>query len=55
MDMLAVAKLNHPHAVIAVWSGQDWALCNNGSRFHGAVRGAVDRFAMEHGVQVSIT
>lgn len=34
---------------------QDWAVCSDGSRFPGAVKGAVDEFAEVHGLQVSIT
>ena len=32
-------------------SSQDWSLCMNGTRNEGAVKGAVDEFAHEHGLQ----
>ncbi|PNH09787.1 hypothetical protein TSOC_003561, partial [Tetrabaena socialis] len=36
-------------------SKQDWALCMNGSRFEGAVKGAVDDFFRRLNVPVHVT
>lgn len=36
-------------------SGQDWALCMDGSRHEGAVKGAVDEFFGRLGLQVLVT
>ncbi|GAB4813768.1 hypothetical protein N2152v2_000814 [Parachlorella kessleri] len=33
-------------------SNQDWSLCMNGTRNEGAVKGAVDEFALKHGLQI---
>jgi len=35
--------------------GQDWSLCQNGTRNEGAVRGAVDDFAKQNGIRVHHT
>jgi len=35
-------------------SNQDWSLCMNGTRNEGAVKGAVDEFAQEHGLQILV-
>eukprot|EP00890_Picochlorum_soloecismus_P006229 jgi/Picsp_1/6607/NSC_03950-R1_conserved hypothetical len=36
-------------------SGQDWSVCANGTKNPGAVRGAVEDFAKEHGLALSVT
>eukprot|EP00798_Chlamydomonas_sp_ICE-L_P007720 gene7720-891_t len=36
-------------------SGQQWSICMNGTINHGAVRGAVDEFALKRGLFVSVT
>jgi hypothetical protein len=33
---------------------QDWSLCMDGSRHEGAVRGAVEDFAEQHGLVFSV-
>ena len=33
---------------------QDWSVCADGSKHEGAVRGAVEEFAAEHGLVVSV-
>jgi hypothetical protein len=38
-----------------VTGGQDWSLCANGTRHPGAVRGAIDDFAIHHGLQFVVT
>lgn len=41
--------------VRAVTPGQDWAVCGDSTRHEGAVKGAVDEFFGEKGVQVMVT
>ncbi len=45
--------LDAPH--VKEISGQDWALCMDGSRNDGAVKGAVDGFFAGLGLQVLVT
>lgn len=35
--------------------GQDWSVCANGTKHPGAVRGAVEDFAKQHGLAISVT
>jgi len=36
-------------------NGQDWSVCHDGSKQPGAVRGAVEDFAKEKGLEISVT
>lgn len=45
----------HDYLVAEEVPGQDWAICQDGSRHPGAVKGAVDEFAAKNKLQVTVT
>jgi hypothetical protein len=52
MGVLHVRLVSADAAFVAN-AGQDWELCQNGTRHHGAVLAAVLQFALRHAAQVS--
>lgn len=45
----------HDYLLANQVKGQDWSLCQNGTRNEGAVKGAVDDFAAKRGIKVYST